>query len=59
MEDTAMKKKIYIQPNIKVVALQHQSHILSVSNIHTTNSSGYDDIELYYDKNGGNQGYAW
>jgi len=54
-----MKKKIYIQPNIKVVALQHQSHILSVSNIHTTNSSGYDDIELYYDKNGGNQGYAW
>ena len=58
MEDRIMKKKIYIQPNIKVVALQHQSHILSVSNIHATNSSG-DDIDLGYDRNGGDQGYAW
>ena len=52
-----MKKKIYIQPNIKGVALQHQSHILSVSNIHTTSSN--DDIDLDYDKNGGDQYYAW
>ena len=55
-----MKKKIYIQPNIKVMALQHQSHILRVSNVGTYGlKSNEDDIELEYYSAGGDQGLAW
>ena len=50
-------KKEYIQPNFNIVRLQHRNHLLSVSDIKTTSAS--DDVDLDYDKNGGNQGEAW
>jgi len=52
-----MTKKAYIQPSFRIVHLQHQHQLLSVSGVTTTSSS--DDVDLDYDKNGGNQGNAW
>ena len=48
-------KKEYIHPSISIVRLQHLHHLLIVSKV---NTSG-DDVDLDYDKNGGNQGNAW
>ena len=52
-----MKKKIYIQPDINVVILQQKHHLLGVSGVATSSTSG--DVELEYDKNGGDAGDAW
>ena len=48
-------KKEYIQPSFSIVRLQHRYHLLIVSNVDTSG----DDVDLGYDKNGGNQGEAW
>ena len=54
-----MIKKEYIKPTMRVVKLQHQSHILAGS-LRSVKSSGLDsEDDFEYDKNGGNQGYAW
>jgi hypothetical protein len=52
-----MTKKTYIQPSFSIVRLQHRHHLLSVSGVTTTSASS--DVDLGYDKNGGNQGEAW
>ena len=52
-----MTKKTYIQPSFSIVRLQHRQHLLNVSGVKTTSAS--DDVDLDYDKNGGDQGYAW
>ena len=54
-----MIKKDYMKPTMKVVQLQHQSHILAGS-LTSVKSSGLDtENDLEYDNSGGNQGYAW
>ena len=57
-----MIKKEYMKPTMRVVKVQHQSHILSGS-LRSVKSSGLDsENDLQYDDfegNGGNQGYAW
>ena len=50
-------KKEYIHPSFSIVRLQHRHHLLNVSDIKTTSAS--NDVDLGYDKNGGNQGEAW
>ena len=52
-----MTKKTYIQPSFSSVRLQHRHRLLSLSDVKTTSAS--DDVDLDYDKNGGNQGEAW
>ena len=62
MEDTTMIKKEYMKPTMRVVKVQHQSHILAGS-LQSVKSSGLDkeDDLLYddFDGSGGNQGNAW
>ena len=62
MEDTTMIKKEYMKPTMRVVKVQHQSHILAGS-LRSVKSSGLDDEDdLQYDDlegNGGDQGSAW
>ena len=43
-----MKKKLYDKPTMKVVKLQHKSHILSVSTYEVTTGLGAmdDDVDL-------------
>lgn len=43
-----MKKKLYDKPTMKVVKLQHMSHILSVSNYSVTTGLGSmgNDVDL-------------
>lgn len=54
-----MIKKEYMKPTMRVVKVQHQSHILAGS-LRSVKSSGLDDEDdLQYEGNGGNQGYAW
>ena len=57
-----MIKKEYMKPTMRVVKVQHQSHILAGS-LRSVKSSGLDDEDdLLYDDfegNGGNHGYAW
>ncbi|MBQ8065107.1 MAG: hypothetical protein IJ144_01515 [Prevotella sp.] len=57
-----MIKKEYMKPTMRVVKVQHQSHILAGS-LRSVKSSGLDDEDdLLYDDlegNGGDQGYAW
>lgn len=55
MEDTDMIKKDYQKPTVKVVKLQHQNHLLTVSSTSTTGL----DRNLDYDSNGGDQEDAW
>ena len=55
MEDTAMTKKIYMQPTIKLDELDMEGQLLANS-VQTT---GLGDDNLGYDKKGGNQGNAW
>jgi hypothetical protein len=50
-------KKTYIQPVINVVCLQHQQQLLLISGVSTNKASS--DVDLEYDKNGGNAGDAW
>ena len=52
-----MKKKTYIQPNISILLLQHQNHLLNVSGVNATSTS--NDVEFNYDQNGGDAGDAW
>ena len=49
-----MIKKIYQKPTTKVVILQRQPHLLSMSNVTTSGADG-----LNYDDDGGNQEFAW
>lgn len=57
-----MIKKEYMKPTMRVVKVQHQSHILAGS-LRSLKSSGLDsENDLLYDDfegNGGNQVYAW
>ena len=61
-----MIKKEYMKPTMRVVKVQHQSHILAGS-LRSVKSSGLDiegddEDDLLYDDlegNGGDQGYAW
>ena len=57
-----MIKKEYMKPTMRVVKVQHQSHILAGS-LRSVKSSGLDnEDDLEYDDfegSGGNQGYAW
>lgn len=57
-----MIKKEYMKPTMRVVKVQHQSHILAGS-LRSVKSSGLDDEDdLQYDDlegNGGDQGTAW
>ena len=57
-----MIKKEYMKPTMRVVKVQHQSHILAGS-LRSVKSSGLDDEDdLQYDDfegSGGDQGYAW
>jgi hypothetical protein len=57
-----MIKKEYMKPTMRVVKVQHQSHILAGS-LRSVESSGLDsENDLQYDDfegNGGNQGSAW
>ena len=58
-----MIKKDYIQPTMRVVKLQHRSHILAGS-LQSVQSSGLKSNEsdpdpLEYDSSGGNQSNAW
>ena len=50
-------KKTYIHPDINVVCFQHQQQLLTISGMSTTSTS--NDVDLEYDKNGGNVGDAW
>ena len=52
-----LTKTTYSQPSFIIVRLQHRHHLLSVSDVTTTSAS--NDVDLDYDKNGGNQGEAW
>lgn len=53
-----MIKKAYEQPAMKVVQIQQTQLICaSVNDITTNGLDSEDDFE--YDKNGGDQGYAW
>ena len=52
-----MIKKDYMKPTMNVVQLKHQTHILAGS-VRSVSTSGLDD-DLGYDKDGGDQGYAW
>ena len=59
MDDTTMIKKEYMKPTMRVVKVQHQSHILAGS-LQSVKSSGLDsENDLQYDGNGGDQGTAW
>ena len=49
-----MKKKTYSNPEMTTVVLRYQHHLLGLSSLSTD-----DDVELTYDKNGGNQAEAW
>jgi hypothetical protein len=53
MEGKTMKK-IYMQPTIMVVKIQHSGIICT-----STRTTGLGDTNLNYDPNGGNQGSAW
>jgi len=57
-----MIKKEYMKPTMRVVKVQHQSHILAGS-LRSVKSTGLDDEDdLQYDDvegNGGDQGTAW
>lgn len=54
-----MIKKEYMKPTMRVVKVQHQSHILAGS-LQSVKSSGLDsENDLQYDGNGGDQGTAW
>ena len=57
-----MIKKEYMKPTMRVVKVQHQSHILAGS-LRSVKSSGLDsEDDLLYDDFGGNgddQSYAW
>ena len=52
-----MNKKTYSQPITNIVALHQQHHLLDVSNVSTTSTSS--DVQLNYDKNGGEASEAW
>ena len=57
-----MIKKDYIQPTMRVVKLQHRSHILAGSTLQSVHSSGLNSNnseELLYDNQGGDQSNAW
>ena len=57
-----MSKKDYIQPTMRVVKLQHRSHILAGSPLQSVHSSGLNSgssEELQYDDRGGDQSNAW
>jgi hypothetical protein len=62
MDDTTMIKKEYMKPTMRVVKVQHQSHILAGS-LRSVKPRGLDsEDDLQYDDfegNGGDQGYAW
>ena len=49
-------KKIYIQPSTQVLSLCHQEMLNTVS---VKTSSTSSDVNLTYDKDGGNAGEAW
>lgn len=49
-------KKEYIQPSTQVVSLQHQE-MLAPSSVKTSSTSS--DVNLTYDKDGGNAEDAW
>ena len=51
-----MKKK-YIQPCIRIFCLQHREQLMKISGLNTTSASS--DVNLEYDKNGGNLEDAW
>ena len=52
-----MTKKTYNHPSINIIRLQHRYHLLKVSGVTTTSTN--NDVDLEYDKNGGDQGDAW
>ena len=51
--------KEYMKPTMKVVKVQHQSHLLAGS-LESVKSDGLDaEDDLLYDDTSGDQGYAW
>ena len=53
-----MKKKSYEQPTMKVEMMEQTELICaSLTSVTTNGLNSEDDFE--YDKNGGDQGYAW
>ena len=53
-----MKKKSYEQPTMKVAMIQQTQLICaSLTGVQSSGLDSEDDFE--YDKNGGDQGYAW
>ena len=53
-----MIKKAYEQPTMKMVKIQQTQLICASLNKITTNGLNSED-DFEYDKNGGDQGYAW
>ena len=52
-----MTKKTYIQPSFTIFRLQHRQHILGISDVNSKSSS--NDVDLKYDKSGGDPNNAW
>lgn len=54
-----MNKKEYMQPTMQVVQIRQRSNmLLNISGV-TTTKVKEDDPEFEYDRNGGDQEYAW
>ena len=56
MEDTAMIKKDYQKPTIRLMQSRHQKHLLTISD---TRATGLGGNNLGYGKDGGDQENAW
>lgn len=57
-----MIKKEYMKPTMRVVKVQHQSHILagSLRSVKPRGLDKEDDLQYEdFEGNGGDQGYAW
>ena len=57
-----MIKKEYMKPTMRVVKVQHQSHILanSLRSVKSSDLDNEDDLQYDdFDGSGGDQGYAW
>ena len=61
MEDTAMTKKAYMQPTLKVFKVQQRCRILAGSGpLRSVSTPGLDtDTEFIYDDKGGIPGTGW
>ena len=50
-------KKTYIQPDIILISLQHREQLMSLSEVLTNKDAS--DVDLEYDKSGGDVQFAW